>query len=162
MHSDDELQFLTPRMSIEYRDAFAFLSNGTFDNIPKDAFGAHIVASFPVVGADGKFRNFRTSYELYVGKVFKVEELLEQLYKNSEIIFVVSNTCSTPIDRLEEFNRKGIQNVVAIKNGILPLMDGDVAFATNEEMAAAITKINQTFNSVNISLQNAETQKMQR
>ena len=162
MYSDDELQFLTPRMSIEYRVEFAFLSNGTFDNIPKDAFGAHIVASFPVVGADGKFRNFRTSYELYVGKVFKVEELLEQLNKNSETKFVVSNTSFTSVEMLERCKERGIQNVVAIKNAVVPLMDGDVAFATNEEMATAITKINQTFRSVNISLQNTETQKIQR
>ena len=162
MYSDDELQFLTPRMSIEYRVELAFLSNGTFDNIPKDAFGAHIVASFPVVGADVKFRNFRTSYELYVGKVFKVEELLEQLNKNSETKFVVSNTSSTSVEMLERCKERGIQNVVAIKNAVVPLMDGDVAFATNEEMATAITKINQTFRSVNISLQNTETPRIHR
>ena len=43
MYNDDELQFLTPKMAIEYRTEVGFLNDGTFDNVPENAFGAHIV-----------------------------------------------------------------------------------------------------------------------
>ncbi len=162
MYNDDELQSMMPRMSIEYRIEAGFLNNGTFDNIPENAFGAHIVTSFPIVGADGKFRNFRTSYDLFVGKVFEVKELLEQINNQTENNNTMFVTDGISEEMIKEYQEAGIQNVVSTKNGVAPLRYGDVAFATQEEMAAAITKINQTFKSVDILVQNAETPRIHR
>ena len=144
-------------MAIEYRTEVGFLNDGTFDNVPENAFGAHIVTSFPVVSADGKFRNFFASYDLYVGKVLELNELLEQMNKSTDTVNVAISK-----EKIKEYQEAGIQNVVYTKMGIAPLGYGDAAFGTQEEMAAAVNKIDQTFRSVNISLQNAETQKIQK
>ncbi len=153
MYNDDELQSMLPRMTIEYRIEAGFLNSGTFDNVPENAFGAHIATFFPIVDVDGKFRISSHSYDLFVGEVFKVKELLEQINnptKNNNTMFVTEGM-------LKEYQQTGIQNVVSTKNGVVPLKYGDAAFATQEEMAATITKINQTFNSIDILVQNAET-----
>lgn len=157
MYNDDELQFLTPKMAIEYRTEAGFLNDGTFDNVPENAFGAHIIASFPVVSADGKFRNFFASYDLFVGKVLELKELLEQMNNSTDTVGVAISK-----EKIKEYQEAGIQNVVSTKNGIAPLGFRDAVFASQEEMAVAVNKIDQTFKSINISLQNAEIQKIQK
>ena len=150
MYNDSQLQLMTPRMTVEYRIEPDFLTNGTFDNIPENAFGAHIGASFPVVNADGEFNLSWTSYDLYVGKVFELKKLLEQTTENN----VTTNEALK--EQIKEYEKAGITNVVSTKWGIFPLRYGDAVFSTQEEMATAIATIDRHFKSVNISVQNAE------
>ena len=162
MYDEKVLELMQPKMSIEYRIEAGMLTGGTFDNIPENAFGAHIGASFPVVGANGEFRLGGTSYDLFVGEVFEVNGLLEKVNKPVEgnDAIIVANEISK--EKIQEYQSKGITKVVSTKIGVVPLKYGDAAFSTQEEMAAAITKINQTFKSVNISVQNAEMPRMHR
>lgn len=148
MFNDEELQFMHPRMSIEYRVEEGFLSSGSFDNIPKNAYGAHIGVAFPIVDANGEFRLAGTSYDLFVGKSFKVNELL--------------NVTTISKEQILEYEKNNIRQVVLTKMGVIPLKDFDAVFPTQEEMAQAITKINETFKSVTFSVQNSETQTIHR
>ncbi len=143
MFNDEELQFMHPRMSIEYRVEEGFLSSGSFDNIPENAYGAHIGVAFPVVGANGEFRLAAISYDLFVGKSFKVNELL--------------NVTTVSKEQILEYEKNNIKQVVLTKTGVRPLNDFDAVFPTQEEMVQAITKINETFKSVTFSVQNSET-----
>ena len=148
MLNSKELQFMHPRMSIEYRVEEVFLSSGSFDNIPENAYGAHIGIVFPIVGANGEFRFAGTSYDLFVGKSFKVNELL--------------NVTTISKEQILEYQKNNIKQVVLTKMGVKPLNDFDAVFPTQEEMAQAITKINEKFKSVNFSVQNSETQTIHR
>lgn len=162
MYSEEELQFMTPKMSIEYRVEQGFLHSGTFDNIPENAFGAHICTHFPTVAANGEFRFSSDSFDLFVGETFEVKDLLSQINKpseNSETVIVANNIAK---ETIKEYEKAGVKRVVSTKSGVIPLRYGDAAFSTHEEMAQAITKISQTFNSVNISVQNQEAPKMHR
>ena len=121
-------------------------SSGSFDNIAENAYGASIGVAFPVVDANGEFRLAGISYDLFVGKSFKVNELLE-----------VTNVSK---EQILEYEKNNIKQVVLTKWGVKPLNDFDAVFPTQEEMAKAFIKINQTFNSVIFFAQKSESQRM--
>lgn len=160
MFDEEDLQIMSPKMSIDYRVENGFLTSGSFDNIPENAFGAHISTVFPVVNSEGKFEFSRDGYDLFVGEVFDVAGLLDESNKPAE-----TNDVMVAVDgskeKIKEYEKAGIKQVVfSTKIGIVPLRYKDAAFSSQEEMAQAITKINETFKSVNISLQNSETQQI--
>ena len=162
MFNDEELQMFIPKMSIEYRIEKGFLTGGTFDNIPENACGAHIVSTFPVVGADGEFRFCQNSYDLFVGEVFEIAGLLEKINKLDEASETVVVASELSKEKIKEYSEQGIKKIVSTKFGVMPLNYGDAAFSTQEEMAAAINKINQAFGSVDFSVQNSETARIHR
>ena len=151
MFSDEELKDMIPRMTIEYRVQEGFLSSGSFKKIPENAFGAHITTGFVIVNSKGQFEPAVEEYDLYVGHTFDVEKLLDSI--NNKVI--ESNSLK---EDLKEFEKTGIKQIVLTKSGIVPFRYKDAVFPTYEEMAQAITKIDETFSSVNFSVQNSESQ----
>ena len=153
MISDEELETMKPKMSIEYGIDPDTLSYGNFDDIPKNAYMAKIQYTFFKVGANATFDIDSTSYNLYVGQVLKTTDLKrlnDKLNKNSQAV-----TNDEKI--LKDYLERGIENVTITKNGIIPLNNYDKVFSTYEEMVEAITKIKETFQSVDFIVQNAET-----
>lgn len=156
MFNSEELEFMRPRMSIEYRIDEGFLTSGKFDEIPKNAVGAYIGTSFPVVHADGEFRFARHSFNLFVGESFLVEDILAQANKptdNSDSVLVVDELA---LKKIKEYKEQGYQKVASTRMGVVPLGYNDAVFASHEDMAEAITKINQTFKSIDFSIQNSQ------
>ena len=132
---------LKPKMAIEYEFEDGILTSGSFDNIPQNAFRARIGASFPIVGANGELRVAGTSYDLYVGQIFDL-----------------SNLEGTKISHKDatNFRMKAITKFVLTKFGLRPLNSFDAVFATQEEMAEAITKIKESFESLSFYVKNAK------
>lgn len=142
MYSDEVLQTMVPKMSIKYIVEDGIASYGDFDNIPENATGACIGTTFPIVGPKGNFMFTSESYNLYVGDIIDISGY-------SEI--------NVPKEKIQKFQKAGIKQVVSTKLGIVSLSSGDAVFSTQEEMAQAIAKINETFKSVSFSVQNSET-----
>ena len=146
---------MKPGMSIEYRVKPGFLTSGTFDYIPENAFGAYIGAAFPVVGADGEFRLSGTSYNLFVGKTFEISELLELINKPTNGTGIVPDGALK--EKLLKYSKEGFTKIVLTKSGVVPLNNMDAVFLTQEEMATAISKIHEKFRSINISIEPVKT-----
>lgn len=156
MFNSEELQFMLPKMSIEYRVEEGFLTSGTFDKIPVNAFGAYVSTKFPAVGANGKFKITRCAFNLFVGEGFLVDDVLAQANKtinNSENDHGINESV---LKRIKKYKEQGYQRVANTKIGVVPLDYNDAVFATNKEMAEAITKIHQTFKSVDFSIRNSQ------
>lgn len=166
------------KMFVQYRDMNGFLINGTFDEVPENACGAHIGISFPMIEADGVFRTQGSAcvyYELYVGEVFDANVLLERISNSANITsegvvvamkevlkgnMTVVTVSEAMKQRIIEYSKLGVTSVVFTKFGVMPLNKGDSAFTTREEMVAAIDKINQTYKSISFSVQYADTKRL--
>lgn len=156
MFNSEELQFMVPKMSIEYRVEEGFLTSGKFDEIPANAFGAYIATIFPAVGANGEFKIARDAFNLFVGESFLVDDVLAQANKptdSSENVLVANESV---LKKIKEYKEQGYQKVASTRMGVVPIGYGDAVFASHEEMAEAIAKINQTFKSVDFSIKNSQ------
>lgn len=165
------------KIFIQYRGNDGTLVNGTFDNIPTNICGARISVSFPIVEADGIFKvndTPRFMYDLYVGEVFDIATLLERVntsynktnegtviaiketLKGNMTVVTVSDAAK---ERIIEYSKLGIRNVVFTSAGVMPLNSYDNAFTTYEEMVAGITKIDIAFSSVYVTVQTNDSLK---
>lgn len=158
MFNSEELQFMAPKMSIEYRVEEGFLTSGNFDEIPANAFGALISTRFPVVGANGEFKFAWDKFNLFVGESYSVNDVLE--YANNptnnsegEKVLIANETA---LKKIKEYKEQGYQKVANTRMGVVPLGYNDDVFTSHEEMAKAIAKINQTFKSIDFSIQNSQ------
>ncbi len=142
MYSTEELKAMKPRMSIEYRISDVLLNSGNFNEIPKKAWGAYISTLFPIVDANGDFKFQVIGYNLYIGNLMTLNE-------------AIANQSEHEIKELESYKDRGITYVVQTKYGIKPLKYGDIAFETFEEMANAITRIKNRYESIDIKVQNS-------
>ncbi len=153
MYDENQLKELKPIIAISYYVDDRILMGGTFENIPENAIGACIRESVPFVAGKGELKLETFIFNLFVGKAFNSREAFEQNKNNG--------TEKSHIELLEAL-QQGLSMVVLTKDGFYPLNRGDVVFSTYEEMVSAINKIRQTFESVNILVQNAEVPRMHR
>ena len=141
MNNNEMTDNLKPKMAIEYEIEEGILTGGSFDTIPQDAVRAHIGASFPIVGANGELRVAGTSYDLYVGQTFDLSDLEGTKISHKDAA---------------DFIMKAITKFVSTKFGLRPLNSFDAVFATQEEMAEAITKIKESFESLSFYVEKAK------
>ena len=156
MFNYDELQFMIPKMSIEYRVERGVLTSGKFDEIPANAFGAYIATRFPAVGANGEFKIARDAFNLFVGESFLVDDVLAQANKSTDSSENVLVADESVLKKIKEYKDQGYQKVASRRIGVVPIGYRDAVFASHEEMAEAIAKINQTFKSVDFSIQSSQ------
>ena len=156
MFNSKELQFMIPKMSIAYRDKEDFLTYGKFDEIPANAVGALIATIFPAVGANGEFKFARDAFNLFVGESFLVDDVLAQANKHTDSSENVLVANESVLKKIKEYKEQGYQKVASTRMGVVPIGYDDAVFASREEMAEAIAKINQTFKSVDFSIQNSQ------
>lgn len=165
------------KIFIQYRGNDGTLVNGTFDDIPTNICGAKISVSFPVVEADGIFKvndTPRFMYDLYVGEVFNIATLLERVNSSNNITndgtvvamketlkgnMTVVTVSELAKERIIEYAKFGIRNVVFTSAGVMPLNNYDNAFTTYEELVAGITKIDLAFSSVSFMVQTDDSLK---
>ena len=158
MFNSEELQFMVPKMSIEYRVEEGFLTSGKFDEIPANAFGAYITTRFPAVGANGEFKIAGDAFSLFVGESFLIDDVLAQANNptaNSNNVFFDNESV---LNKIKKYKEQGFQKIAITKMGVVPIGYGDAVFASHEEMAEAITKIYQTFKSVDFFIENSQNQ----
>ncbi len=162
MFDEDELEFLQPKMTIDYRVKAGLIQRGSFDEIPENAFGANITTFFPVIGADGKMRPHSISYDLFVGKEYELDSLLEKLNRQVEIDDKLINANGISKAKFTKYKSEGVKKVALTKLGFVPLRYGDTVFYTSAEMATAITNIGKVYKSLKYSVKNVENSGMHR
>ena len=77
-------EWLLSRLSIEYSVTPDIWQEGSFEDIPENANGAFVSFVYPYVAANGEFLRQGTSYDLYVGDTYKLNEILNEL-ENDEL-----------------------------------------------------------------------------
>lgn len=145
------LNVMKPEIRISYRLHPATLTGGTFDNVPKEAFGAQIYQSSYIVGANGQFQINGTSFDLFVGEQLDIEETLKTAQNEKAR------------EKLLQLKAQGYKNAVIPKfpqdkssqPEIWPVGWRDAVVSSNQELAVAISKIYATFNSVNFEVKNS-------
>lgn len=166
------------KMFIQYITDKGEFINGTFDNVPENICGARVGTCFPIVDADGIFKITDTpmvTYGLYIGEVFNLSELLSKVNSSSNITSngtivaikeVVKGTMSVVTvdalmkERMIEYSKSGLTNVVLTKAGVMPLNNCDRAFTVPEEMVARISEINKAYSSVSFSVEYSDGLKL--
>ena len=107
------------------------------DSIPEDTFKVSVRQEFPIIGGDGKITRKSEVYNLYVGKIYKLDEIYEfsSLYRD-DLLF-----------DLESYRTEGINYVVLsrINDGknnyhgeIFPLRDLDNVVCDHESLTKAV------------------------
>ncbi len=154
MLSNELLEEMRPKMAISYyKDGFLY--DGSFDSIPEDVQGAHVMTIFYAVGPDGKFELTSDSYDLYIGFMLDIDKALLALKEN--------NTMSSSIALLEEYQHKGYKKAVSLPGSVmLPLTSRDRAYETKEELKEAIEKIYTTFNTIHYEVENNASKQYQK
>jgi len=150
MIDEEMLNFMKPKISVEYRIQPGFLSHGELEVVPENAYGALIYQNFPIVGTNGEFEICGQSYNLYVGKILDINEYLKDDQNNelkSRLIELKVNGYSKVVipDAFSAVNTK--------PSLIIPITGRDAVYSSNQEMADAIEKINLAYNSIDISIQ---------
>ena len=151
----ENMGWMIPSMSIEYRTKGDILHGGTFDNVPENATGAYIYYGFPYVASNGEYLRTGKSYHLYVGQTFDIRELLKQIAASNFDSVLHSHPIIVQADKekLLSYLQQDVRTVVYTLDGgaqgfpgsIKPVRPGDAVFATREEMVEAINKIYSTF-----------------
>ena len=153
-----EQELSQPKITISYRikDDNDVLVSGTFDDIPKDAWGACINVNVPKVeDVNDKFKINSTSFNLFVGEKITINGVLNIITLNRYPNVIL-------YDKLKNYQSQGFKNVVLIGGYLLPLNDDDYVFSSQEEMVAFITKFSNKFKTSNTTVENEEETKITR
>ena len=151
-------EILEPQIAISYRikDENDVLVSGTFDNIPKDAWGACIDVNVPKVeDVNDKFKINSTSFNLFVGEKITINGVLNIITLNRYPNVIL-------YDKLKNYQNQGFKNVVLIGGYLLPLNDDDYVFSSQEEMVTFITNFSNKFKTSNTTVENEEETKITR
>jgi hypothetical protein len=151
MYNTEILNSMKPQISASYRLQPGMLIGGTLDDVPKEAFGAQIYQCSYIVEADGEFRINGVTYDIFVGQLLDIEETLK---------IVVNEVAKA---KLTELKAKGYKKAVIPKfpqdnhkqKEIWPLGWRDRVVSSNQELAVVISKINQTYNSIDFEIRNS-------
>jgi len=156
MYNIEELQSFKPKLIVQYKIG-SYLIKGNVDYVPENAFGAIISFTFPIVNAKGRISFGLHSYNLFVGTKIKIDDVLQNNHSKVENdeFFVKAKKLTKGI---EEWRKKGFTDIVSTSFGFLPVDYQDEVFETNNEMASAIKKISESFNSIDIIIQNSSSE----
>ena len=101
-----------------------------------------------MVGANGEFKIARDAFNLFVGECFLVDDILVAANNHTDSNNNVLVADESVLKKVRECKGQGYQKVASTRMSVVPIGYGDVVFASQEEIAEAITKIYQTFKSV--------------
>lgn len=95
---------------------------------------------------------------MFVGESYSVNDVLEHANNptnnsEGEKVLIANETA---LKKIKEYKEQGYQKVANTRMGVVPLGYNDDVFTSHEEMAKAIAKINQTFKSIDFSIQNSQ------
>jgi len=151
--SNEILEILKPRLSIEYYEDYNCLTGGNFEYIPENIKGARIAHCFANVNCDGKYVMDAIEYNLYIGSEIDINTALMEPSRNEY-----------QLDKLCELGKLGFKKAVFLETldennhiAIRPLGYEDMVCETREELIESINKIKSTFDSLKITVE--ETQK---
>ena len=144
------LEFLKPKIFVKYQTAPNVVEPGNFNYVPMSTYIAHIYQSFPMVGANGNMQCKVFSFDIYVGKSLSIQNMIVQTEDN----FVEEKLIS-----LKEQGYTKIVIPTPYENQkrplILPVKEQDKICSNYDELVTTIKNIYDSYNSANITIQNA-------
>lgn len=107
------------------------------DSVPKDTYKVTVKQEFPIISGDGKISRKSEAYNLYVGKIYKLDDLCEfsSLYRESLL------------DELAGYRTDGVNYVVltSVNDGndnyygeVFPIRDGDNVVSDYDTLCKAV------------------------
>lgn len=146
MYDLEALNLMKPKISVEYYLTAGLLNYGSLEEVPQNAWGAHICQSSPIISAAGEFIANSNSYNIFVGLCLPIKEILE---KSSD------EKLKKESEKLKNLGYDTAVITSSSKKTLYPVGYLDAVVSTNQELALAISKINATFKSVKYDVRNS-------
>jgi len=159
MIKQEDLEFIEPKMSVNYRVEPGFIKPGTTNvkegmNFPETFFGSEVTQRFPVIKANGKWCAEYKKIHCFVGREITIEDVSENLARYGVDNFeeLKRKLSENSSNKLVLISKDAVPKGVVLKKQIILLGDQGVVCSSQKELEKTLKSMADMYSNLSMKL----------